>query len=233
MDCMENKDMLHWISISLIIVFSFAFAFAITDKEKEYIEKNQSTIESVKSKYEGLKMPKDIDVEKYKELEKNKSDIEKYKAFGNVDLKALEGLFKNKNWLDYNLELKSDEKKNLIFYLFSTSVPSQTVKNVFLASKKYKTLEFYGVIRGISKKTWEYLQSLDEKAIEDISIKINPNIFRYAEVKVVPAFVLAECNDRPMGIIRSSSCSFKAVIYGDVSLDFAIEKFKERGLWKE
>lgn len=238
--------MLFRFSISLIFGICIS-AFALTDKEKEYIEKNKANIQEVEEKFGGLKekkqkvneemlmvKPENLkEVEKYKNLKENKADVSKYKELGkNINLKLLENIY-GKNWLDIRLKLEGNpEKKNLIFYLFSTSVPIQTVKNVFLASQKYKDLEFYGVLRGINKKTWKYLNSMD-KAMNNMTVKVNPLIFRAVDAKVVPAFVIAECPNRPYGIIRSKYCKFKAVLYGDVSLDFAIEKFKEEGLWKE
>ena len=247
MDSMEDKNLLFRISVSLIFGICIS-ALALTDEEKKYVEENKTNIQKVKKKFGGLKekkqkvdeemlMPKADNLkeveEKFRSLKENKADVSKYKKLGeNINLKLLENIY-GKNWLDIRLKLEGNpEKKNLIFYLFSTSVPMQTVKNVFLASQKYKNLEFYGVLRGINKKTWKYLNSMD-KAMNNMTIKVNPLIFKAVDAKVVPAFVIAECPNRPYGVIRSKYCKFKAVLYGDVSLDFAIEKFKEEGLWKE
>ncbi|ACO04995.1 hypothetical protein PERMA_A0022 (plasmid) [Persephonella marina EX-H1] len=238
--------MLFRISISLIFGICVS-AFALTDEEQKYVEENKTNIQEVEKNFKELTEKKQkVDEEmlmvkpenlkevgKFKSLTENKADVSEYKKLGeNVNLKLLENIY-GKNWLDIRLKLEGKpEKKNLIFYLFSTSVPMQTVKNVFLASQKYENLEFYGVLRGISKKTWKYLNSLDE-AMNNMTVKVNPLIFKAVDAEVVPAFVIAECPERPYGIIRSKSCKFKAVLYGDVSLDFAVEKFKEEGLWKE
>ena len=56
-----------------------------------------------------------------------------------------------------------------------------------------------------------------------IRVKINPLIFRGVGAKVVPAFVLANC-DVISGVLRSKTCVYEKVIYGDVSLKFALEK---------
>jgi len=238
--------LLFRISISLIFGICVS-AFALTDEEQKYVEENKTNIQEVEKNFKELTekkqkvdeemlmvKPENLkEVEKFKSLTENKADVSEYKKLGeNVNLKLLENIY-GKNWLDIRLKLEGKpEKKNLIFYLFSTSVPMQTVKNVFLASQKYENLEFYGVLRGISKKTWKYLNSLD-KAMNNMTVKVNPLIFKAVNAEVVPAFVIAECPERPYGIIRSKSCKFKAVLYGDVSLDFAVEKFKEEGLWKE
>jgi len=131
-------------------------------------------------------------------------------------------------------KLKPQKKKQIIFYLFSTTVPKQTIVNVLKSAKKYENVEVIPVIRGLNRKgkkpveryIWEYISDINEKVGGGIRVKINPIIFSKSEVNFVPAFVLADC---PIyfGIIRSKECDYKAVVYGDIAFDFAIEKFKE------
>ncbi len=118
---------------------------------------------------------------------------------------------------------KPTEKRKIIFYLFSRSVPARTVNNVFASSRKLKGFEFFGVLRGIDKKTLEYLQNVD--SFKKVRIKINPYIFEKVGAGVVPAFVYAEC---PPGEFRSKLCDYKYVVYGDISLEYAMDKFLSR-----
>ncbi len=114
--------------------------------------------------------------------------------------------------------------RKIIFYLFSRSVPARTTDSVFSqAGKLPKGIEFYGVLTGIDRKTLTYLRKL--KSFGAVRIKINPYIFEKAGAGVVPAFVYAEC---PEGEFRSRLCEYRYVLYGDVPLGYALEKFLEK-----
>jgi hypothetical protein len=117
----------------------------------------------------------------------------------------------------------SVKKERVIFYLFSRSVPRATVENVFSYAKNLKDWRFYGVIRGIDKEVLSYITSL--KNFRHITVKVNPLIFEKVGAEVVPAFVFAECKV-VMGILRTKHCEFKAVLYGDVSLRWALERYE-------
>ncbi|MDQ7082108.1 MAG: TrbC family F-type conjugative pilus assembly protein [Aquificota bacterium] len=110
-------------------------------------------------------------------------------------------------------------KEKVIFYLFSRSVPHATVDNVFRQAKSLKGWKFYGVIRGIDREILSYIASL--KNFKYVSVKVNPLIFEKVGAEVVPAFVFAECK-MIMGILRTKNCEFNAVLYGDVSLKWAL-----------
>jgi len=248
--------------IALGIWFN-ASADCKTEKECEYIQKHKNQIEAVEDKYKHLENNKaKVDFnkllpdketlkethDKYNSLTENKADVSKYQDLGrNINWQALFDVY-GSNWLEMNEKIKNvmevgenKRKKNLIFYLFSTTVPKQTIVNVFESARKYEDLQLHGVIRGLNRKgkkpvekyIWNFINDINEKVGGNITVKINPVIFRKAEVNLVPAFVLAECDYRPYGIIRSNECEYMAVIYGDISLEFVVEKFKEAGLWKE
>ncbi|RMD45798.1 MAG: hypothetical protein D6831_02895 [Aquificota bacterium] len=253
--------MLFRISVSIVLgICITAFGYECkTEKECKFLKKNSSKIESVKKEYKHLKENKNkvqLDksklipnkkilkkAEKYKSLENNKVDVSKYEDMGKaVNWNALLKMYGG-NWLEMNKNIRSfvnenDKKKVFIFYLFSTTVPKKTIVNVIKSAKKYKDIKVIPVIRGLNRKgkkpvekyIWAFMNDINSKVGGGIRVKINPIIFRKAKVNLVPAFVLADC---PIlgGIIRSKECDYKAVIFGDTSLDFAIEKFKEAGLW--
>jgi len=257
---MEDKNLLLRVSISVIVIALTIWfnAFATdckTKKECEYIEKHKKQIETVENKYKHLENNKaNVNINKllpdketlkglynkYKGLTKNRADVSKYEEFGKaINWNALLNMY-GSNWLEMNKnlqeKLKPQKKKQIIFYLFSTTVPKQTIVNVLKSAKKYKYIEVIPVIRGLNRKEkkpvekyiWAYMNDINNKVGGNITVKINPIIFIKAEVNLVPAFVLANC---PVyyGIIRSRECNYKAVIYGDTSLDFVLERFKEAG----
>ena len=204
-------------------------------EEKKFIEQNREKIEKVRREFEWLKNQKreiEIKIDERK-IEEVKKRFEKLKK---VDEKLIEK-FKDalltsqgqqRVWeLFFSKPIKKEkEKKKVIFYLFSRSVPSSTVENVFESAKKLKDYEFYGVLMGIDKKTLSYLSRIEPFREGKITVKINPLIFEKVGAKVVPAFVLADCK-KEFGILRTRSCEFKAVMFGDTSLEFFLKKLKE------
>jgi len=262
MDYMESKNLLYGLSSAIIgiaLLFSIANADCKTKEECDYIQKNEKTINSVEEHYKELEKRKiNVDTnkllpseeqmkqaEKYKDLTKNQKDVSKYQELGNkIDWDKITKIY-GSNYLEMQMKINQmlqskNEKKQVVFYLISTSMPKETIINVIQTAKK-ENVELYPVLRGLNRKGYkpverfifEWVNDLNNQIGGGIRVKVNPIIFNEVQANVVPAFVLADCPERYFGIIRSKSCQFKAVLYGDVSLDFAIERFKEAGLWKE
>ncbi len=205
-------------------------------KEFEALLPSKEQIEKVRKDFERLEKRKaNIDVDKLLPSEGEIKRVrERYKHLGKFDQEKTQKLIdalltsagQQRIWeMFFNRPMpqKAQEPARVIFYLFSRSVPSTTVGNVFRQAKKIKGYEFYGVVRGIDKKLLSYLTSLKE--FQGITVKINPLIFEKVGAEVVPAFVFAECK-KTMGILRTKDCDFKAVLYGDVSLKWAIERYE-------
>lgn len=205
-------------------------------EEKKFIEQNREKIEKVRKEFEWLKNQKreikvKIDERKIEEVKKeferlkkvDKKLIERFKdaLLTSEGQKSVWKLFFSKEPIK-----KEKEEKKVIFYLFSRSVPSSTVENVFKSSEKLKDYEFYGVLMGIDKVTLSYLYRIKPFKEGKITVKINPLIFEKVGAKVVPAFVLADCK-KEFGIIRTKNCKFEAVMFGDTSLEFFLKKLKE------
>lgn len=218
------------------------------------MKENKNNINSVKEKYEGINKPIKLDegkltaneetlkrAKKYEYLKDNIRDVSKYGNIGQGWKKVLEMFGSNYLEMAKNLNISGEiKKKKYIFYLISTTVPENTIVNVLNQSKKLKGIEVIPVLRGVNRKgkrpvekfIWNYVNEINEKIGGGIRVKINPIIFEKVDAKFVPAFVLADCPAYE-GIIRSKECDYKAVLYGDTSLDFAVEKFKEEGYLDE
>jgi len=158
--------------------------------------KKQEHIESAK-KYEYLKDNVNIDKVQDVALPQNKKQTAK------IDIAALQ-----------------NEKQKYIFYLFSKSIPDIAVESVFNQSKKLD-INFYGVLRGIDKERVVLEKVKGIKGFEDITIKVNPLIFKAVGAEVVPAIVYAYCP--PPAMFRSADCEYKYAVYGDISLMGALE----------
>ena len=180
------------------------------DFDAQRLLPSEEKIKEVKEKYEHLTDYDEELIESFKDA-----------MLTNIKLRRVWELFFKKP-LPQEAELKSSRSR-VVFYLFSRSVPKTTVENVFSQAKKLKDYEFYGVIRGIDKEVLGYITSI--KSFSGITVKVNPLIFERVGAEVVPAFVFAECK-KTMGILRTKDCDFKAVLYGDVSLKWALERYE-------
>jgi hypothetical protein len=220
---MEDKGLLFRVSISLIFFLFLLFNGTLagdagdprvkSDQKYEKFLPSKEEIEEVKKKFSSLNKPADVsDFEKF-----TKGDLSVVEKFGK--LASLE-----KDWWLKLYANRQKRKKLVVFYLFSSSVPESSVRNILSQAGLVPTkVAFYPVLRGIP--SLDYLEKMRNwKEIAGITVKINPLIFRGVGAKVVPAYVLAEC-DVVAGVLRSKTCTYLKVLYGDVSLKFALEKF--------
>ncbi|HID04970.1 MAG TPA: hypothetical protein EYP20_04100 [Aigarchaeota archaeon] len=211
-------------------------ALSVFCEEYKALLPSKERIEEIRRDFEKFKSRKiQIDTGNLLPSEEKIREVkERYKHLGEYSGEEIEGLRdalltsagQQRVWkIFFSTPPPSEEnsKKETIFYLFSRSVPRATVDNVFRWAKNLKDWKFYGVIRGIDKEILSYITSL--KNFRHITIKVNPLIFEKVGAEVVPAFVFAECK-MIMGVLRTGDCEFKAVLYGDVSLKWALEKYK-------
>jgi len=118
------------------------------------------------------------------------------------------------------------QRKTIIFYLFTTNMPSKDYLTVFKQAELIKNkLPLIGVLRGMDLKTKEKL----DKAFEGTHIyfngRVNPFIFRDLGIKEAPVFIIANCQVRPY--LKYRSCKFLYRFDGDVSLSYALSKIGE------
>ncbi|GER94865.1 hypothetical protein A45J_2631 [hot springs metagenome] len=179
--------------------------------------KEMKVEDDVTNKFQNL-LPKKEDLEKasqYAKL-KDKTDIH--------PIKEQEKQKEDKK----QITIKKPEKEEYIFYLFSKSVPDITLESVFNQSKKLPNINFYGVLRGIDKTHSVFEKIKNIKGFEDITIKVNPLIFKAVGAQVVPAIVYAYCP--PPDMFRSAECDYQYVVYGDISLAGALEVMGEHNI---
>ncbi len=174
-------------------------------------------------------MPKPEDIERVKQFEslKKQEHIESAQKYeylkDNAAIDKVQDIalpLNKKQTAKIDIASLQSEKQKYIFYLFSKSIPDIAVESVFMQSKKL-SINFYGVLRGIDRERVVLEKVKGIKGFEDITINVNPLIFKAVSAEVVPAFVYAYCP--PPAMFRSSDCEWKYVVYGDISLMGALE----------
>jgi type-F conjugative transfer system pilin assembly protein TrbC len=117
----------------------------------------------------------------------------------------------------------SEKYPSPVFVFVSSSLPDITMKILVSQSQRAGVpLVFRGLIKNDIKETARYIQSFvgaDSKA----GIIIDPTLFDRFKIDKVPAFTVVE-GLRECGV-QTTSCSTEnyATVYGDVSLDYALE----------
>lgn len=133
--------------------------------------------------------------------------------------------------------LMPDER---IYIFISSSIPEETLKSYANAIHKLKdrniTMVLRGCVGGCSKlmPTVQFVQKIIAPSEDNqlqVEVLIDPYLFRYYHIDTVPAILFAKGIDTEMdegseGLPENLKQKPDAyVIYGDVSLDYAIEKF--------
>lgn len=136
--------------------------------------------------------------------------------------------------------LAEDER---IYVFISSSMPKDTLKNYASSIDRLKDSRIIMVLRGCIggcrklMPTAHFVQSIvapSEKEQLQVEVQIDPNLFRLHDVGVVPAVIFAsgvrldvdEGSEGDLTHIQSTPSSY--AIFGDVSLDYAIEKINAR-----
>lgn len=130
-----------------------------------------------------------------------------------------------KQMQEFNEEYKKNGPTKIpqLIYLFSDSVPTVTVENIFKQAKKIHSIEFTGCLRGFKGDTDKDLRAFIEQQVEkgkidNLEVRLDPFFFRELGVQQVPALVYAECTRYP------TKCDYKYIIYGDSKLDYLVEQ---------
>lgn len=177
----------------------------------------------------------------YKEFQQNvMPEVEKWKGKMKYDGERLviDGNGKkNENEKDGLREfLKKDER---IYIFVSSSIPKTTLKNYARSIDKLREPNIQMVLRGCIggctklMPTAHFIQEIiaptkdEELAVEFI---IDPLLYRHYNIKKVPAFIFAsgvtpadlEASEGMPENLKGTPIAY--VIYGDVSLDYALEK---------
>jgi len=115
------------------------------------------------------------------------------------------------------------KRQTILFYLFTTNMPSNSYLNVFRQAELIRDkLPVIGILRGMDLKTKMKL----DKAFRNQKIyfngRVNPFIFRDLDIKKAPVFIIANCEVKPY--LRYKSCKFLYRFDGDVTLSYALSK---------
>ena len=136
--------------------------------------------------------------------------------------------------------LADDER---IYIFISSSIPKKTLINYAASIDRLKDsriiMVLIGCINGCSKlmPTAHFVQSIvapSEKEQLQVEVQIDPNLFHLYDVKLVPAIIFAsgvhldvdEGSEGNTDHLTSTPTSYS--VYGDVSLDYAVEKINSR-----
>ena len=114
-------------------------------------------------------------------------------------------------------------KQPQLIYLYSDSMPANTLRNIFKDAKKIKSIKFTGCVRGFIGETsadWKkYMKRQVKKAkIDNIPVKMDSILFKKLKVNRVPALVYAKCTSYP------TKCDYEYIIYGDSRLSYLVEQ---------
>jgi len=132
--------------------------------------------------------------------------------------------------------LAEDER---IYVFISSSMPKETLKNYASSIARLKDSRIIMVLRGCIggcrklMPTAHFVQSIvapSEKEQLQVEVQIDPNLFRLHDIGIVPAVVFAsgvhldvdEGSEGDLTHLQSEPSSY--AIFGDVSLDYVIEK---------
>jgi type-F conjugative transfer system pilin assembly protein TrbC len=217
MDGMENKRLLYWLSISIIATVFFLLPCYVTPIHAAGRSAGPDMSVLVPCQSEIQKTAK-----KYEHLLNGQADMEAISRIANPDKETQTQMLPAvKSLQDSIQERESQKRKPYIFYLFSGSVPDVAVDSVFAQSRRLPC-PFFGVIRGVDKdrNIIKKIQDLYQKE-RDVTVKINPRIYRQLNAEMVPAFVFAYCPTPSR--FRSKECEYKYILYGDMSLMGALE----------
>lgn len=130
---------------------------------------------------------------------------------------------KNKNSSLYQL---------FIFYFTSESMPKIALER-FYSSLKYlekkfpKQLTGYAIYRGFPKDFKTFYKRYNSQKIGGGVFKIHPIMYKYYDLKSVPAYAYAECQK---SVFKFKSCKNHMLIRGDLSLKGALDIFSQENI---
>lgn len=136
---------------------------------------------------------------------------------------------------EYNIDIEGPApvKGDKSLYIFiSFSMPDAMIKQYLREGLQYKgRVVIRGLIDGSMAKTTTKLASLIEEDEKDrIGIAIDPRAFEAFDIKTVPAIAISEF---PLARCEKEDCVMKVgkfdIIYGSVSVKYALEQFAGRG----
>lgn len=187
----------------------------------------EETVKDMQSKAEN--MAKTVDKlkasESFKTLQ-NKIQLQQQEVLNKARVKAESKYF---SLPSHNPSLES----TCLFIFISSSMPENSIKNYIKSAKKTGArLVLNGLIENDLPKTLKTVASWGTEEISPDDVIIDPVAYERFSVHNIPTIILAQA-EYPCPGTTECSTSFVDKISGDITLDFALRKFLEKGDLKE
>lgn len=124
------------------------------------------------------------------------------------------------------LDKREDEANELMVFV-SLSMPKASLERAALDSKKASSsIIMRGVSKGVGPGKWiQSMTALEPITNTGTAVSLDPDLFERYGIKRVPAVVVAA---DPKAGCSQDACREFAVVYGDVTLAYALERLTER-----
>lgn len=142
------------------------------------------------------------------------------------------------NALD-NLSSKSPKMVDTIFYLFSFGVNDVSFNNFFVEAYKLKDdLLYFGGLNGFPKENVKaaFYKAANKDYVDNklpYKIKLTPYFYKDLNISEVPAYIFAKCPNKKDGSFKHTSCNYKYLLRGDITLTKALELLSSRDKYYE
>jgi conjugal transfer pilus assembly protein TrbC len=122
---------------------------------------------------------------------------------------------------------KRDEDKNEVMVFVSLSMPKASLERASRDTRKAgAALVMRGVTRGVGPGRWaQSMAALEPITKNGGEVSLHPDLFERYGIKRVPAVVVAT---EPTGGCSEDSCREYAVVYGDVTLSYSLDRLTDR-----
>jgi conjugal transfer pilus assembly protein TrbC len=122
---------------------------------------------------------------------------------------------------------KKDDETTDVLIFASLSMPKASLERMAADSKRAGSMVIMrGVAKGVGPGKWVHsVAALEPITRQGVAVSLDPDLFERYSIKRVPAVVVAT---EPKGGCSEDACREYAVVYGDVSLAYALGKLSER-----
>ena len=195
------------------------------------------TIQQLRATQQEIKPTNERDLQQNSLTPQAIGDLQATARVPNLDIKAppleqVRSAIDINKWLDqYQKTVSVDAKKNAVLLFLSASIPEKTVKELLTQAQEYGVTVVFRGAMGDKPLSLNGLRQyiLAFKLEHYPEIQINPVAFKQFAITEVPALVVAQ----PVGdsLITETGCapqSLFAVVYGDIPVDYALEKIQEQ-----
>jgi len=227
----------------IIIFFLNSICFAVDSSEVNSIVQNlvsqykglehdEAFKEEIKKRYQYLLKTADTNtsVQALKKIEQSAApSLQENKIF-NIGTKFVQSANPTaaKELEEVKKNAKSMASRNTIFYFYSESMPKVAFERFFITLKTLQAefgneLKGYVVFRGFPEDFKNFASRYDRKAISGGKAKFHPLMYRYYDLKAVPAYAFAQCPES----FNFKKCTNHLLVKGDLSLAGALKIFSE------